>query len=313
MIKPSPTVAAWIVIGMLAMVAIPAALTLVSVRSPGALTVGPNPTPHGYTWSLLLFLLPIATIGGWFLPTEGLEVPQRAFWWTMGILAPLGCLLDVLFARWFFYFPNAQATLGILAPAMGRPVPVEEYVFYLTGFLTILLLYVWLSEYWLSAYSVADYAGESRSLDRLLKFHPTSVIMGVALIAMAIAYKKLFSSVREGLPGYFIVLVVGGLIPAVGLLPATRRFINWRALSLTMFFLLLISLLWEATLALPYGWWNYQHRAMMGVFVGVWSELPIEAVLVWLAVTYATVVVFEAVKIWQASGRPARRVFLGTK
>ena len=298
---------------MLAMVVIPAALTLVSVRSPGTLTVGPNPSPHGYTWSLLLFLVPIVTIAGWFLPSEGLEVPQRAFWWTIGILAPLGCLLDVVFARWFFYFPNAQATLGILAPALGRPVPVEEYVFYLTGFLMILLLYVWLSEYWLSAYTVQDYAGEARSLDRLLKFHPTSVVVGVALIAMAIAYKKLFSSVREGWPGYFIVLVVGGLIPAVGLLPTTRRFINWRALSLTMFFLLLISLLWEATLALPYGWWNYQHRAMMGIFIGAWSELPIEAVLVWLAVTYATVVVFEAVKIWQASGRPARRAFLGTK
>jgi hypothetical protein len=50
---------------------------------------------------------------------------------------------------------------------------------------------------------------------------------------------------------------------------------------------------------------------MMGVFIGAWSGLPVEAVLVWLAVTYGTVILFEAVKIWQASGRPARDAFLG--
>jgi len=99
----------------------------------------------------------------------------------------------------------------------------------------------------------------------------------------------------------------------VSFFPSARRFINWRALSLTMFFILLVSLLWEATLALPYGWWNYQHAAMMGLFIGAWAGLPIEAVLVWLAVSYGTVILFEVVKIWQASGRPARDAFLGPK
>jgi hypothetical protein len=137
-------------------------------------------------------------------------------------------------------------------------------------------------------------------------------VIGVILIAAAIIYKKWFSEVPEGLPGYFIVLVVGGLIPSASFYPVTRRFINWRALSLTMYFILLISMLWEATLALPYGWWNYQHGAMMGVFIGAWSGLPVEAVLVWLAVTYGTVILFEVVKIWQASGRRARAAFLGS-
>src|SRR5215469_3751740 len=94
-------------------------------------------------------------------------------------------------------------------------------------------------------------------------------------------------------------------------LSATKRFINWRALSMTMFFIMLVSMLWEATLALPYGWWNYQHRTMMGVFIGAWCALPIEAVLVWLAVSYGTVILFEAVKIWQASGRPMREMMMG--
>lgn len=309
--SPSPAVAAAIVAGMLAMVVIPAAFTLHSVRSPGTLNVGLDPSPHGYTWSLLLFIVPMLVIALWFLPSEGLEIPQRAFWRTIGILAPIGCLLDVIFAQWFFCFPNPKATLGIPAPALGRPVPIEEYVFYLTGFITVLLLYVWLSEYWLAAYTLKDYPGEARASRRLLQFHPTSLVLGVVLIAVALIYKKWFSSVPGGWPGYFIVLVAGGLIPSVSFYPVARRFINWRALSLTMFFILLVSLLWEATLALPYGWWNYQHAAMMGVFIGAWSGLPIEAVFVWLAVTYGTVILFEVVKIWQASGRRAKEAFLG--
>jgi len=309
--SPSTAVSVGIVLGMLAMIIIPAAITLHSVRIPATLQLDPNASPHGYTWSLLLFVVPIVVIAVWFLPNEGLDLPRRAFWRTIWTLVPIGCLLDVVFAQWFFLFPNPRATLGVHAPALGHWVPVEEYAFYFTGFITILLLYVWLSEYWLAAYTVKDYQAESRALPKLLKFHPTSLLIGVVLIAAAVAYKLWFSDVRQGLPGYFIVLVAGGLVPSIGLYPATGRFINWRALSLTMFFILLISLLWEATLALPYGWWNYQHRAMMGIFIGAWSNLPIEAVLVWLAVTYGTVILFEAVKIWQASGRRAKEAFLG--
>lgn len=311
--SPRPAVAAAVVMGMIAMIVSPVAITLCSVKIPATLQVASNATPHGYTWSLFLFIVPIAVIAGWFLPSEGLDIPRRAFWRTILVLVPLGFLLDIIFAQWFFRFPNRDATLKILAPAFGSWVPVEEYAFYFTGFITVLLLYVWLSEYWVAAYSVEDYRGEARALPRLLQFHPTSLIVGAALIGAAVVYKKFFSSAPGGWPGYFIVLVAGGLIPSMSFYPTTRRFINWRALSLTMFFMLLISMLWEATLALPYGWWNYQHKQMMGIFVGPWSELPVEAVLVWLAVSYGTVILFEAVKIWQASERPPKDVFLGVK
>ena len=311
--SPSTKIASGIVLGMLAMMVIPAAIALHSVKTPAVLHVAPGASPHGYTWSLLLFIFPMAAIAAWFLPGEGLNIPQKAFWRTVGVLVPVGCLLDVIFAQWFFCFPNPRTTIGILAPAFGHWVPLEEYVFYLSGFITILLLYVWLSEYWLAAYSVEDYRGEARALPKLLQFHPTSLIIGFVLIGAAITYKRWFSDVPEGLPGYFIVLVAGGLIPSMSFYPVTRRFINWRALSLTMYFILLVSMLWEATLALPYGWWNYQHHAMMGVFIGAWSQLPLEAVLVWLAVTYGTVILFEVVKIWQASERPARQMLLGGK
>ena len=57
--QPSPTVCTGIVIAMLAMIIIPAAITLHTVQSPVALVpTSQNPTPHGYTWSLLLFIVP---------------------------------------------------------------------------------------------------------------------------------------------------------------------------------------------------------------------------------------------------------------
>src|SRR5262252_7233529 len=118
--SPRPAIAAGIVIGMLAMLVIPAAITLHSVRTPASLQVEANASPYGYTWSLLLFIVPILVIALWFLPSEGLEIPQRAFWRTIWILVPLGWLLDIIFARWFFTFPNPKATLGILAPAFGH-------------------------------------------------------------------------------------------------------------------------------------------------------------------------------------------------
>jgi len=89
--------------------------------------------------------------------------------------------------------------------------------------------------------------------------------------------------------------------------------VNWRACSLTLFFILLVSLLWEASLASPYGWWGYQQARMMGVYITAWNHLPIEAVVVWIAVTYATVIVYEIIRRWKASNRPMRRAFLGPR
>jgi len=309
--SPSPRLSAWIVLAMLAMIAVPAGITLHTVHDPAFLQIpSANPTPYGYSWSLLLFVVPIVVIGWWFLPSEGLRIPQRAFWRTIWILVPLGFGLDFFFANRFFVYPNPKATLGIGAPALGGSVPVEEYVFYFTGFIAVLLIYVWLDEYWLVAYNVADYPGEAKQIQRLLTFHLSSLVVGLILITAALLYKK-HSHFPEGFPGYFTVLVIGGLVPSVSFFPVARRFINWRAFSLTIFMILLISMFWEATLAVPYGWWGYQQKQMMGLFIGAWAGLPIEAVTVWIAVTYGATIVFEILKVWQASGKPARHAFLG--
>src|SRR6476646_574952 len=197
--SPSPRRSAWIVAAMLAIVAVPMGITLLAVKVPATVTISSsNPTPYGYSWSLLLFVIPIAVIGGWFLPSEHVRISKRAFWRTIWILVPIGFGLDFFFASRFFQFQNANATLKILAPARGGGVPVEEYIFYFTGFLAVLLIYVWLDEYWLVAYNVPDYQGEAQQISRILKFHPASVVVGLALIVVAILYKKLRSPVPDG-------------------------------------------------------------------------------------------------------------------
>ena len=277
--------------------------------------VNQSSTPYGYTVSLLLFVIPIAFIAGWLLPNEELKLPKRIFGLTLIILVPLGCLLDIVFAQWFFYYPNAGATLGIRAPAFGRPVPIEEYVFYFTGFLVDSSSVRVVGEFWLAAYNVIDYPGEAKNVRRLLQFHPTSLTLAVVLIGAAWFYKKhcALPADQAGFPGYFTVLVVGGLLPAVSFFPVARRFINWRALSLTVFFMLLVSLVWDATLAVPYNWWNFQHHQMTGLFIGAWSGLPIEEIGVWIAVTYATVIMFEVIKVVLASERSVRETLLGAR
>jgi hypothetical protein len=301
-----------IALAMLGMLALPAALTLHTVRvSPVVDPTVAAPSPYGYTVSLLLFLVPIIGIGLWFVPQEGVRISKKAFWTTIAVLFPMGAALDFFFARNFFVFPKPSATLGIKAPALGGGVPVEEYAFYLLGFITVLLMYIWLDEYWLSAYTVPGDSIERMSFERLLRFHPWSAALARGLIGAAIVYKRFFSAEPDGFPGYFTFLVVIALTPAVALFPEARGVINWRAFSLTFFVILLTSLLWEATLAVPYGWWGYQGRQMIGLRVTAWSQLPIEAVTLWLAVTFATVVVYEIVKRWKGSGRTMRRAFLG--
>jgi hypothetical protein len=307
----SPRSAFILVMAIVGMIAVPAALTLHTVRV--SAIVDPsvsNPSPYGYTFSLLLFIVPALVIGFWFVPREGVQISRKSFVITIALLFPLGALLDFLFAAKFFRFPNPGATLQIAAPALGGSVPVEEYVFYFTGFVFTLLLYIWLDEYWLSAYGVPATHWVRTSFTRILRFHLASVIWAVVLIAAAIAYKWYIAR-EPGFPGYFTFLVAGALLPSAALFPSALPVVNWRAFSLTLFIVLLISLLWEATLGVPYGWWGFQDAQMIGIGITAWSRLPIEEVFIWIAVSYATVIVYENVRRWQSSGKSILRALLG--
>ena len=308
---PSPRTSFLLVISILVMIAIPAALTLHTARvAPSIDLAAQNLTPYGYTISLLLFIVPILAISVWFLPKEQVHVSKKSFWRTIVLLFPLGVILDFFFARFFFTFPNPNATMRIKAPALGGGVPVEEYLFYFTGFVAVLLIYIWLDEYWLAEYSIPVNAARRIDFDRLLRFHPESLILGIALIAGAILFRHYVVG-TPGFPGYFFFLVIGALGPSSLLFPSALPVINWRAFGLTFFLIVLISLLWEATLALPYGWWGFRGEQMMGIYITAWSRLPVEEVCLWCSVTYATVIVYETVRRWQSSGKRAAHAFLG--
>jgi len=291
------------------MLVLPVALTLNTVSTPATLTHGSdNPSPLGYTVSLSLFLFPIAALLFWMWRFGRLTFQKTAFFYTLALLTPAGILLDVLFGNTFFVFENHNAVLGIDFPAVGGPIPIEEIVFYVSGFATVLLLYVWCDEYWFDKYNVPDYRAEAAKIDRMLGFHWPSAIIGCGLIILAVTYRKLFADNNDGFPWYFVYLTVMALIPSMAFYKSTQAFINWRAFSFTLFIVVLISLIWESTLALPYQWWGYQERAMMGIFIGAWHNLPVEAVILWFAVSYTTLIIFESIKIWVASGKALKRL-----
>src|SRR5579864_751118 len=280
---------------VLAMLVGPAALTLHRVRVPAVVDVAyPSPSPYGYSVSLLLFIVPIVVIGWWLVPRDDVKISKKSFVLTMAALIPVGVALDFFFAHRFLTFPNPAATLGIPAPALGActkchifvgspthiligSVPIEEYVFYFTGFITVLLLYIWLDESWLSAYSVESTDPVRINFQRLLRFHPKSAVLGVVLIAGGLICRSLYNHHNgvSGFPGYFVFLVAAALVPSSVLFPSAVPVVNWRAFSLVLFVILLTSLLWEATLGVPYGWWGYQPGQMMGIFVTAWNFLPI--------------------------------------
>jgi len=302
----------YVVFAIAAALVVPATIALRSVVHPGILqATSDNPTPLGYTWSLALFIIPIGALAWWFACRPDLQFPRKAFWRTIAVLAPLGFLLDLLFGNAFFTFPNKTATLGCEVPAIGGPIPIEEFVFYLTGFMLVLLSYIWCDEYWMAAYNVPDYKAAAQGIPRIVRFHFASVVLGVVLIAAAIVYRKFLSGAPEGLPWYFVYLVFAALIPSAGFFHTAQRFINWRAFSFTFFLLLLISLLWEVTLALPYGWWEYRPSVLIGLHIGAWFGLPIEAACVWMAVSFTTIITYEVIKIWKALGTRALEAFFG--
>jgi hypothetical protein len=146
-----------VVLAIAALLVMAGTLTLRTVAHPVvAQPTSDNPTPLGYMWSLLLFIIPIAALAWWFASRPDLKFPRAAFWRTIAVLAPVGFFLDLLFGNAFFVFPNKAATLGIDIPAHGGAIPIEEFVFYLTGFMLVLLSYIWCDEYWMAAYNVPD-------------------------------------------------------------------------------------------------------------------------------------------------------------
>jgi len=294
---------------MVAVAALPVFLTLRTVVSPSILVpTSEDPTPFGYTWSLTLWIIPLLAIVAYLHRDPVHAFPRRAFWTTIGLLVPLGVLLDILFGNAFFTFPNAGATLEIfvwgldLATGMWvQNIPIEEFGFYFFGIAVALGLYLWADLSWFGRYAEDD----DRAWDEhdasvpLVQPHFGSALLGVGLIALAVLYKKTLSSAPCGFPGYFTFLVLAAFMPASIFYRSVRPYISWRAFSFAALAMFSTSMLWEATIAFPYQWWGYKPDMMIGAFIEAWNGLPIEEPFLWLLVSFATVIIFETIHLWQ--------------
>ncbi len=285
---------------------LPAACVLVAVRASSDSTVlmDVRPALPGYTCSLLFFVVPGAALSCWFFRYSDPD-RRRVFWISLALLVPIGIVLDLGFGPRFFTWPNSHATLGWTVPAVGGRVPVEEIVFFVSGFGFLLLTYVWSSEYWLAEYRAtpADVAPLARAPRRVRRLRVAMLLLTLACLAAAVLYKKFASSTPAGFPGYLTYVMVVAILPPVYCFPRVCHVINWQAFSFTQLAMVLICLLWEVTLAAPLQWWAFQPDMMTGIYISAWSNLPIEEPFVWLASPFTVIVTYETVRLYQRKPR----------
>ncbi len=236
-----------------------------------------------YTVSLLFWIAPVFAMGVFLHEKKLLKpVQAQALAINLAVFACIGFLLDLLFAQRFFRFPNPAMTLCITI----RNIPVEEFLFYLFGFWFIVLLYVFNDEYFLRRYKKHDrhYAAYARRIKKVfvLFFKPGHLLLFLLAMAGCTLLKRRINPAGPLVPEYLLFLSVSAYVPFIFFWRLTRAFVNFRALALVVVITTLISIIWEVTLALPRGYWNYNHQYMLGIFIPAWSSLPVEAVTVWI-------------------------------
>lgn len=305
-------------LGMLAVVAIPTLITLSTVKVPVTqIATTDNPTPYGYTVSLLLFVVPVVAIAIWHLRL-GSPSDKRAFIACAILMAVLGAFLDFFFGYHFFSFPNEAATLGIRVPAWNWGemawvrgyLPIEEFGFYITGSLFMICVYLWADQNWLSLYDPDAYDHAAHEHKHVIQFSPHALGVWVAVVAAGIVYRYLQDG---GFPGYYVFLMGAGLLPSLLLVRTVKHFVNWQALGFAFGGLVLISIIWEPTMAVPYGWWTYKSDQMLGIYLHAWAGLPVEEVSLWLVGVWDAVMFYELFRIVMRKEGKIRHRLLGAQ
>ena len=292
---------------------------------------------YGYTFSLSLIVVPLLSLVWWYLvmrktDTEGkLRRLVRASIVQSAFAGFLFVIFDALFATKLFAFPDPNATVGLmfwgytwsgdcstvwtfhrLFSCYERTIPIEEIIFYVGGAAILRGTYLWASEDFIKLYSKpdAEYAAAAKSVTRLLQVHVKVLVVLLAILGLGIYLKHRLDG---GFATYLVLQAVIISLPAALLYKAVRDFVNTRALLMVLVLQAFVSVIWEATAALPYGWWNYKPEGMIGIPVPPWSNLPIEASLFWVSVGWSAIFLQEVTKIKVRSERGWLDLLVGRK
>jgi hypothetical protein len=266
-----------------------------------------------YFTSLVLWGIPILYLWPVFsmLTASGTGRRRRALRWTVGTIVVLGIVLDFLLGHLTLRFPGCSETGAdqyvLCLPAVGGRVPLEELLFYAMGPIAIVLVYACADERWLSKYNPVD------DLLNLRLIQPSPRLMIVAAVAAVTAL--VLWRVNGTFPTYFAFLSAGALLPAIFLYRAIGNLTNWPAFAVTTLYVILTSIIWEVTLAIPRGWWGYQSSGMIGVTIAAWSRgdaiFPVEAAAVWLFAPFASILTYEFAKALTHHPRPTGAALFG--
>jgi len=269
-----------------------------------------------YFSSLALWGIPILYLWPVFrsITAEGTGRRRRALRWSAGTIVGLGIVLDFLLGYLTLRFPGCSEPPGagpylLCLPAVGGRIPVEELLFYAMGPVAMVLVYACADELWLSRYNPPD-----DLLD--LKLIQPSQNLIIAAAGAAVAVLVLWR-VNGTFPTYFVFLAAGALLPAIFFYRAIGNLTNWPAFAVTLLYVLVTSLIWEVTLAIPRQWWGYEPSGMIGLTIAAWSRgdaiFPVEAAVVWLFAPFSSILIYEFAKALTHHPRPTKVALLGSR
>ena len=269
-----------------------------------------------YFTSLTMWLIPILYLWPTFamLTANGTGRRRRALHATAALIVGLGVVLDFVIGFLTLRFPGCTdpnvAPTGrylLCLPAVNGRIPIEELLFYAMGPVAMVLVYACADERWLSKYNPPDDLVDLK----LIQVSPRVALVGAAGAVAAVILWR----VNGTFPTYFAFLVGGAVLPAMFLYRSIGGLTNWPAFAVTTLYVILTSVIWEATLAIPRLWWGYEPSGMIGTTIAAWSRgdsiFPIEAAVVWLFAPFASVLTYEFAKALTHHSRPTRVALFG--
>lgn len=248
-----------------------------------------------YLHSEFFWVLPIvALLPRFFHETLSGSRRRKAFYWATSFILMGGSVLDLVFGKDILTF-ESKYYWGTF-----HGIPDEEFIFYLLGPVAMLLVYFWCDTYFLKTISPESQRLKLGLDQFLIQASPGIAIAGILFLFLGFGLKQLLAPGTGFWPEYYLFQLAAVFLPTIFFYRVVKNLVNWQAMTLTVFYVLVTSIIWEPTLGVPLKWWGYKSQAMLGLFLSAWQDsinvkLPIEAVLLWLAVPFTCIFFFEIV------------------